>query len=125
MSNIDTDAAFEAALPEPERRTHKMNLGLRYGIIDGVWVGYTAEQMRAIFDAAWTARGEADARVWQPIETAPKDGAWVLAYGRDISITDYPAVIFWDDGWQSAGRNEKPFRATHWMPLPAPPLSGG
>lgn len=64
---------------------------------------------------------EKDAARWQPIETAPKDGAWIMAYGRDLSITAYPAVIFWDDGWCPAREGQPGFSVTHWMPLPTPP----
>jgi hypothetical protein len=57
---------------------------------------------------------------WQPIATAPKDGSWVLGYGNDMSIADYPAVIFWDEQWQAAG-GAGVFTVSHWMPLPPPP----
>ena len=79
---------------------------------------------------------------WQPIETAPKDGTWILVSGgkagfddymkeieswpqcmvafcepaRDEWSRDYWAVCFWDGGWRTD--YESP---THWMPLPEPP----
>lgn len=64
---------------------------------------------------------------WQKIETAPKDGTWILVYtmGGDPDF----AVCQWDgrhwnllvederhdigDGWYGA--------VTHWSPLPSPP----
>ena len=85
---------------------------------------------------------------WQPIETAPKDGTWVLITGGDVTaaflssdphdlsggpvVVAYfdPAVNYGDDEkeeggwlyayWDSNWRSS--FEApTHWMPLPAPP----
>lgn len=75
-------------------------------------------QLRAYIEAL-----EKDAARWRTIETAPKDGAWIMAYGPDLSITAYPAVIFWDDGWCPAHEGQPSFRASHWMPLPAPPTN--
>lgn len=81
---------------------------------------------------------------WQPIETAPKDGTWVLLCGGETTEDDYlgdgvlikrPVVAFWDnegglldDGawyfcyWDGDWRDgyDNP---THWMPLPEPPQS--
>lgn len=68
---------------------------------------------------------------WLPIETAPRDGTWVLLKGgspdeppRDERI--YPCVVgfwdeswpcwwfcWWDSNWRSAYENP-----THWMPIP-------
>lgn len=59
--------------------------------------------------------------MWQPIETAPKDGAWILAYWPTMPISTYPRVVFWDDGWICADRDMGEYYPTHWMPLPAPP----
>jgi len=74
---------------------------------------------------------------WQPIETAPKDGTWILVCGgrtEDEEVTRTHAVAQWTDDlngrktkwhWQFAwydggyyGFYENP---THWMPLPEPP----
>jgi hypothetical protein len=78
---------------------------------------------------------------WQPIETAPKDGTWVLLSGGKIYYgwdgDSQPGVVsgqfsHWFNGsersggaWQFAwydggyyGEYESP---THWMPLPKPP----
>jgi len=65
-------------------------------------------------------QGGSEPAAWQAIETAPKDGAWILGYGPEMIITDYPSVVFWDEGWQGANTT-RAFRLTHWMPLPAPP----
>lgn len=74
---------------------------------------------------------EADYKaVWQPIETAPKDGSWVMCYWKTMPITQYPCVCFADGSFS----NPKAFETvwsneygpeevypTHWMPLPPAP----
>lgn len=50
---------------------------------------------------------------WKPIETAPKDWSWFLAWSADLGFFVYrmgPGLI--------AGEEPEP---THWMPLPAAP----
>jgi len=63
---------------------------------------------------------------WQPIETAPKDGRWILA-----ASTEYAAVkISWNfhhKDWARHGdKDAEPVlhQPTHWLPLPAPPEDG-
>jgi hypothetical protein len=70
--------------------------------------------------------------IWQPIETAPKDGTRILGFNR---CDDGIAIYRWDvqpyhkkprpywqmeccinQRWFSEGR-----QPTHWMPLPEPP----
>lgn len=74
---------------------------------------------------------------WQPIETAPTDGTRILLYrplaaktGDDV--IDIKQGVDWDNGcWPATvppGMDETNFtdgmcKATHWMPLPAPPDS--
>src|SRR5690606_69758 len=73
---------------------------------------------------------------WQPIETAPKDGTWVLSYctGFDVSYGPHHApgfaIIAWDDEfgfWQVMPDSAYEIGATptHWTPLPAAPTAGG
>ena len=56
---------------------------------------------------------------WQPIETAPKDGAPLLIAFRNKEVAIAP--------WSKSGPMEVTpqfdlgWTATHWMPLPAPP----
>ena len=56
---------------------------------------------------------------WQSMETAPKDGTWVLATNGE----GLPVIVQFSQygkGWQTM--DEGPYTAlTHWMPLPAPP----
>lgn len=77
---------------------------------------------------------------WQPIETAPKDGKWVLLFGLLDVLEDrkqlycgleHPCLTagYWDgiDGaWSPVGGTwEGPWiKATHWQPLPSPPTPG-
>ena len=75
---------------------------------------------------------------WQPIETAPKDGAVLIGYwrhlGRDAFLGDSQLVMRWyDSGWTAlpaifdclkcgASTNGwSGYQPTHWMPLPNPP----
>jgi len=65
---------------------------------------------------------------WQPIETAPKDGTRILAYGvcgyEDVAGI---ATVKWHRGSWVCDPNEateydyEECKITHWMPLPEPP----
>jgi hypothetical protein len=61
--------------------------------------------------------------VWQPIETAPRDGRWILAgYPTDGGKV---VLVYWNDlgGWWDVVFNGIwPSRAfTHWQPWPDSP----
>lgn len=61
---------------------------------------------------------------WQPIETAPKDGKWVLI--TEDSGTWMEVARWYDDCWCSYpqtmfGVMDGEAPASHWMPLPEPP----
>jgi hypothetical protein len=72
---------------------------------------------------------------WQPIESAPKDGTWFLAWSGTIFQGGLVTKAKWDADltakkprpmWTYAeswiGRHHmKLHQPTHWMPLPAPP----
>ena len=107
-----------------------------------------AEELHARLDISWadfvesfaTALRAAERRampVWQTIETAPKDGTWILlasppkphvrdawqVYVATWERTDYNSEPEWAYG---ARIGEHAFRyavydATHWMPLPELP----
>lgn len=58
---------------------------------------------------------------WRPIETAPRDGTYILGNKRFIDAGWSPRVMYWDKGqWFSdpAGYVQKP---ELWRPLPPPP----
>ena len=63
---------------------------------------------------------------WQPIETAPKDGTWVLGWAQSDSA---PYRISWGrnhDGrlaWSTTFCSFASGYLTHWRPLPAPPAT--
>ena len=75
---------------------------------------------------------------WQPIETAPKDGTWILVYGegtddeadtRKVSVAQYTNYLngtiydefWWQFAWYDGGYYGRFENPTHWMPLPTPP----
>jgi Protein of unknown function (DUF551) len=82
--------------------------------------------------------------VWQPIETAPKDGSDILIYAHGMCIEaryspgqwsietpiscaeyDGPVWVAFDDAVQfeieETPHGDFHGRVTHWMPLPTPP----
>lgn len=66
------------------------------------------------------------AMVWQPIDTAPKDGTKFLCTNKEhYSVNNQPPGCFfgkWDflnGSWRGSANME--FEPTHWMPLPPAP----
>ena len=86
------------------------------------WVEYVHE-FKKLLDglSQLTAR---EPQGWQPIETAPKDGTWILAYGIDGSLQRVSWGQTRNDGLQwCTVHGWAHFRyVTHWMPLPSPPI---
>jgi len=70
----------------------------------------------------------ADRLLWRPMETAPKDGSRILAYG-DIGLqgTAVVGIVKWIDIWSQWDANDDPeegpwpCKLICWMPLPEPP----
>jgi hypothetical protein len=104
-------ASTPPALPSPQELPPATLQGL-YGL---------ARVERAVAETAeWRGRAEAaEAKLaalpsgWQPIETAPKDGRWMLGWDAD-----YEYFIWRDGPGLITGEDPAP---THWMPLPEPP----
>lgn len=60
-------------------------------------------------------------KLWQPIETAPRDETPVLVAYRDAWMTVaafWPCNMCWTEITASGRKLNEP---THWMPLPEPP----
>lgn len=68
---------------------------------------------------------------WQPIETAPNDGRWVIVAIEYDTLDDYPfcgVCQFRRGQWQILVDENTNYLSdtsfgspTHWMPLPNPP----
>jgi hypothetical protein len=62
---------------------------------------------------------------WQPIETAPRDGRWVIVYRPKSDGSYIPSVgpDYWmtEKRLQCWGKSRTDTPPTHWMPLPPPP----
>lgn len=63
---------------------------------------------------------------WLPIETAPKDGTWVLLYHKYARISDwyFDGVTWTNDHIEWRPDDHRSTNPTHWQPLPAPPEDG-
>lgn len=67
---------------------------------------------------------------WQPIETAPKNGTWILLAAKDDREENLAVQSgFWSiiyDGWRDFKNDNCAiggFEPTHWMPLPPAPTA--
>lgn len=65
---------------------------------------------------------------WRPIDTAPKDGTWVLVTRRGCG-PEFVSCVSWRTyhpnaagkaAWRDAAGHQQPL-VTHWMPLPELP----
>lgn len=72
----------------------------------------------------WEIHEEVVQQMWQPIETAPKDGTRILIYHEQEGVhlvcweqvSEKDRSYGWQDGWFDIGTF--PYTASHWMPLP-------
>ena len=78
-----------------------------------------------------TTVSDTNTATWQPIETAPKDGQWLILYTLigGVQCGYWGGTYFGrDPDWiQYAHRGDlEPIDGvpTHWMPLPEPPGKG-
>lgn len=86
-----------------------------------LWIHLTSNEQREEC-RAFAAGLEA---MWQPIETAPKDGTNIIANVPGFGMGKM--VLFWmDSRWrESAQMLGLKVEPTHWMPLPQPPRTTG
>lgn len=106
---------------------------------DGGYPDTNAGRLQSALDHAtladaWLAANPADdgeaVTGWQPIETAPKDGTWVILFTPAGVQCGYWGGSYFgrDMAWlQYAHRSdyeEVEGVPTHWMPLPEPPTVG-
>lgn len=88
-------------------------------------IAESAERHRAELDGlqAEVERLKA-ATKWQPIETAPRDGTWVLCYSEGVISHAFWESNEFDGDCHWGGKDwyyPKWSQPTHWMPAPAPP----
>jgi hypothetical protein len=111
-----------------------MNMGLidhRLTPLIVAWLEAVNRRAAYSTDEAWDAEMVArdllnaelgkDRSPWQPIETAPKDGTWILVWEAGINEKYYPAEIarFRSTFWRSSAN--KIVDAVAWQPAPAGP----
>ena len=63
---------------------------------------------------------------WQPIETAPRDGTWIIVTSTHNPY--YRAAVQWQYGaWIDVSEQDHDKlmarAATHWQPFPQPPVT--
>jgi len=89
------------------------------------------EAMKAALRAAAKVRGDG----WRPIESAPKDGSFILVYRPLAGKSNDPVVALkrgvdynnhcWEctvpEGKEPLNYTDGSCFPTHWMPLPTPP----
>ena len=69
-------------------------------------------------------KGEKKMSEWLPIETAPRDGTWILVYVKEVSDDILHTIMKYDDmnGWIDDHQIQWPEnKISYWMPLPEKP----
>lgn len=89
------------------------------------WMGRKTDIKRPLYAAPSAPEG------WLPIETAPKDGTEILAYGYarcdGSRYANGQHIAWWDAelGWTGRDPDDRvTLHPSHWRPLPAPPSLG-
>lgn len=81
-----------------------------------IWPRYRNKMMtKGETIKAWNTRTSSPPSAWQPIETAPRDGARILVKGGGLTNIARWCYDFWEyDGYDGSFT----INPTHWMPLP-------
>ena len=116
-------AALVRALPSAPSSAPNVWVALNgQGQIVGVYSTKEAADLNSDYVACCRLNSApSSAPAWQPIETAPKDGTWILCFGK---LWTLPNLAQWSRSrncWQDM--DHALWQVTHWMPLPDPPSS--
>lgn len=85
-----------------------------------------AEQLGTGYQALFVRDGTAIVAEWEPIGSAPTDGSFlVCAIDDDRGPFVVSAQILWMARKENTPSHLGLSYLTHWMPLPAPPLTNG
>ena len=78
------------------------------------------DEQRAMEQEITRLRAELVEAQWRAIETAPKDGSWVLVWRPHSTV---PFVARYDEQYAAFEDTfgDHVYHATHWMPLPSQP----
>ena len=134
MTDLDTARRAVAAMDDAKHEFDRV-FGTRQMILaDDVLQAATAEATDLCIALVRSLAPSA----WQPIESAPRDGEWIMLGGGKIVYGWYaeqpPLVVGqwttdagggdegrWQFAWYDGGYYGEYEAPTHWMPLPEPP----
>lgn len=126
MTHSPGNEPFEPAIPEDIRKT-------AYVLATDILHTLAATdadiiQAASLIDGsiAKAILAERQRHQWQPIQTAPKDGAEFLAWFGRQNVMMIARFDWVHSVWLTKGEPFVGFmnNATHWMPLPRPPKGG-
>jgi Protein of unknown function (DUF551) len=100
-------------------------------IIEAVAVAAPSWPREIVAEAAALAAAPAEEDGWRPIETAPKDGTWILGWSKCGAVEDciqvWRCYYEFHEGWfwqNAADTSDLDHQPTHWRPLPPAPEGG-
>ncbi len=126
MDRIDWRGMFKRVVTRMRDSGESQEMGAR-------WMAEEASNaVFALTEENKRLRAMVDFSIWKPIEMAPQDGTPILV-GHEHAVfsawweldgsrtdTNHPA---WVDGVTNNFDDYTTYEPTHWMPLPAPPVS--